>query len=159
MVLSVSISAAQVIIFPLYSQCRTSLRPHFAIYIRVSFHFLPCFFSASQDDVKNNIEIMSVGGLQLVKLTINPLWEASFFFTMAMLALSGSYRYRLRRLQPFWCAIIICSFIVCISQVCESTPVLSPPKTRVFGPGIHAKRSALPVNYFYIQAVDSAGKK
>lgn len=101
---------------------------------------------------------MSVGGLQLVKLTINPLWEASFFFTMAMLALSGSYRYRLRRLQPFWCAIIICSFIVCISQVCESTPVLSPPKTRVFGPGIHAKRSALPVNYFYIQAVDSAGK-
>lgn len=120
--------------------------------------FFTLFFSASQDDVKNNIEIMSVGGLQLVKLTINPLWEASFFFTMAMLALSGSYRYRLRRLQPFWCAIIICSFIVCISQVCESTPVLSPPKTRVFGPGIHAKRSALPVNYFYIQAVDSAGK-
>ena len=36
---------------------------------------------------------------------------------------------------------------------------LSAEKSLVFGPGVHPERVGLPVNYFYIQAVDTKGKK
>lgn len=42
---------------------------------------------------------------------------------------------------------------------CEAAAQLDLRKMRVFGPGIHPKRSQLPVNYFYIQAVDTLGNK
>ena len=41
----------------------------------------------------------------------------------------------------------------------EAAARLDAKKTRVFGPGIHPKRSRLPINYFYIQAVDTEGNK
>lgn len=36
---------------------------------------------------------------------------------------------------------------------------LSAEKSVVFGPGVHPERAGFPVNYFYIQAVDTKGKK
>lgn len=36
---------------------------------------------------------------------------------------------------------------------------LSADKSLVYGPGIDGKRVGFPVNYFYIQAVDTSGKK
>jgi hypothetical protein len=36
---------------------------------------------------------------------------------------------------------------------------LSADKSLVFGPGVHPERVGLPVNYFYIQAVDTKGRK
>ena len=36
---------------------------------------------------------------------------------------------------------------------------LSAEKSLVFGPGVHPERVGFPVNYFYIQAVDTKGKK
>ena len=36
---------------------------------------------------------------------------------------------------------------------------LSFKKSLVYGPGIDSKRCSLPVNYFYIQAVDKDGNK
>ena len=36
---------------------------------------------------------------------------------------------------------------------------LSVEKSLVFGPGVHPERAGFPVNYFYIQAVDTKGKK
>ena len=36
---------------------------------------------------------------------------------------------------------------------------LSAEKSLVFGPGVHPERVGLPVNYFYIQAVDAKGRK
>ncbi len=36
---------------------------------------------------------------------------------------------------------------------------LNSEKSIVFGPGIDPKRSSLPINYFYIQAVDKHGNK
>lgn len=52
--------------------------------------------------------------------------------------------------------------LVWVLHVCTSgqeTAKLDAKKTRVFGPGVHPKRSRLPVNYFYIQAVDTEGNK
>ena len=36
---------------------------------------------------------------------------------------------------------------------------LSADKSLVYGPGIDRERVGFPVNYFYIQAVDTSGKK
>ncbi|CAI8019667.1 Protein O-glucosyltransferase 2 [Geodia barretti] len=40
---------------------------------------------------------------------------------------------------------------------CGAAPALSLTRTRIYGPGIHPKRCSLPINYFYIQAVDTDG--
>ena len=42
---------------------------------------------------------------------------------------------------------------------CGAAPALSLTRTRIYGPGIHPKRCSLPINYFYIQAVDTDGNK
>ena len=36
---------------------------------------------------------------------------------------------------------------------------LSLERSSVFGPGVDPKRTSLPINYFYIQAVDTDGNK
>ena len=50
-------------------------------------------------------------------------------------------------------AVILCSLSETLSAQ------LSSEKSLVFGPGVHPERAGFPVNYFYIQAVDSEGKK
>ena len=40
-----------------------------------------------------------------------------------------------------------------------SKPRLDVSKTLVFGPGVHKRTSFLPLNYFFLQARNSAGEK
>ncbi len=53
---------------------------------------------------------------------------------------------------------LLAALVYCI-EVCDSVPQLSASKSLVFGPGVDPKRSQLPVNYFYVQAVDTDGNK
>ena len=50
--------------------------------------------------------------------------------------------------------------LIILCRLCEVLSAqLSAEKSLVFGPGVHPERVGLPVNYFYIQAVDAKGKK
>ena len=53
----------------------------------------------------------------------------------------------------FLLAILLCRLSEALSAQ------LSAEKSLVFGPGVHPERAGFPVNYFYIQAVDTKGKK
>lgn len=50
-------------------------------------------------------------------------------------------------------------FVACRLPLAYSDAQLSPDKCLVFGPGIDPDRAGFPVNYFYIQAVDTEGRK
>ena len=54
--------------------------------------------------------------------------------------------------------ILLCLLVMYGSSEARSSQ-LSPDKSLVFGPGVHPERAGFPVNYFYIQAVDTKGKK
>lgn len=57
---------------------------------------------------------------------------------------------------------LLLAFLCVLCTLCwrsEARPALSLSATRVYGPGIHPKRSSLPINYFYVQAVDTDGNK
>ena len=41
----------------------------------------------------------------------------------------------------------------------HASPALILSRTRIYGPAIHPKRCSLPINYFYVQAVDTDGNK
>ena len=57
-------------------------------------------------------------------------------------------------------ALLLAVGALCISfRTCQAAPALSLSRTRIYGPAIHPKRSSLPINYFYIQAVDTDGNK
>ena len=56
----------------------------------------------------------------------------------------------------------LASLLVCLlltPTTLTAAAELSPDKCLVFGPGIEPDRVGLPVNYFFIQAVDTEGKK
>lgn len=57
------------------------------------------------------------------------------------------------------CFLSVVGILGVLVRTCEAAPALSLSRTRVYGPGVHPKRSNLPINYFYIQAVDTAGNK
>lgn len=59
-------------------------------------------------------------------------------------------------LSPF---LVVLGALFIYSRGSQATPTLSLSRTRVYGPAIHPKRCSLPINYFYIQAVDTDGNK
>ena len=62
------------------------------------------------------------------------------------------------RLSPASTSVLLCLLLALIVPVSHSAK-LSASKSFAFGPGIDPDRVGFPVNYFYIQAVDSGGEK
>lgn len=56
-------------------------------------------------------------------------------------------------------AILILSHYQVSVPVHAASSLLSTSETLVFGPGLYEDTTALPINYFYIQARDREGKK
>lgn len=67
---------------------------------------------------------------------------------------------RNRSLTSFSLLYLLAILLLCrLGQALSAAAQLSAEKSLVFGPGIHPERVGFPVNYFYIQAVDTEGKK
>ena len=64
-----------------------------------------------------------------------------------------------RSLSPATSKWGLAGVLVMVSLSVALSAQLSPEKSVIFGPGVHPDKAGLPVNYFYIQAVDSNGEK
>ena len=64
--------------------------------------------------------------------------------------------------KKWWFCVSLSPLLVVYGAIfvsCDAVPALSLSRTRIYGPGIHPKRCSLPINYFYIQAIDTEGNR